>query len=129
MSVLRKAVILASLICPLLPVTASAADPARSLDCTVRYECSGGSCRETDRSYRTTAGAEKIAVQSQGYEADLVMLDKTSGGDLVYGGQVGPNLYGVFFLEPSNGATLLLQGVNGWSEMKTEMLICTEATG
>ncbi len=102
---------------------------ARTLECTVRYECSGGSCAETSRFYRTTAGSDKIEVQSQGYKADLVMLDKTSGGDLVYGGQIGPNFYGVFFLAPNNGAQLMLQGVNGWSENKTEMLICTEATG
>ncbi|MCL4065250.1 hypothetical protein M3484_01495 [Pseudomonas sp. GX19020] len=114
-----------AVLCTLSPLSVS----ARNLDCVVRYECSGGSCKETSRHYRTHAGPEKIGVQSQGYATDLVMLDKTSSGDLVYGGQIGPNFYGVFFLAPSNGAQLMLQGVNGWSENKTEMLICTEATG
>lgn len=106
-----------------------AAAGARDLTCKVGFACSDGSCTATERHFAATQTETGFSLETQGARHVLVALDRSSGGDLVYGGQLGAKLYGVLFLSPDGGGDLLIEGVNGWSESLREMMICTEAKG
>ncbi len=101
-------------------------DPV-TLACDLNFDCSGGSCRNMDEAFEARITVGNIQFPFDGAPESLVILDRTSGGDLVFGGQLGPQLYGILILKTEGTARLLVEGVNGWSEQRTLMMICREA--
>ena len=102
---------------------------AADYTCAVTFECEGGSCRAVDRTIpvQTSDVTGALYLIFDGAPESLLRLDRTSGGDLVFGGQLSDRLYGVFFLETDGGAKLIVEGVNGWRESRHELMICREA--
>ena len=101
---------------------------AADYTCSVTFECEGGSCRSVDRTIPVQVSdmTGGLFLIFDGKPESLVGLDRTSGGDLVFGGQLSDRLYGVFFLATDGGAKLIIEGVNGWSESRHELMICRE---
>lgn len=99
---------------------------AQDMTCEVRFSCQDGACQSAERAFETridplTGG---IAVEWREFRKSLVQLDRTSGGDLIFGGQFGTDIYGVFILRTSGTFDLILEGVNGWTESRNEIGRC-----
>lgn len=112
-----------------LPATAQVIADDASYACTVNYACADGSCQAVARDLLAEVSMFGLVLSGEDRVDTFVTLDRTSGGDLIFGGQMGERLYGIFMLPQGGGAAkLIIEGVNGWSESRTELMICGSAT-
>lgn len=105
------------------------AGAGETLTCKVDFTCSGGACRSATRTFDAAISMTGLSLEFDGRRVSLVALDRTSRGDRIFGGQLSDRLYGVFILKESGIAKLLVEGVNGWNEVRQEMMNCRPAKG
>lgn len=116
------------LMAAVLTILPGLAGASETLRCKVNFTCSGGACQQvSSRTFEGVIGMTGIVIEFDGVRDSLVALDRTSMGDRVFGGQLSDKLYGVFILKTDGRAKLLVEGVNGWTEERQQLMNCSTA--